>query len=130
MALSNPTEGAVGVIFELCGKTFLTGMILQRKGAPGGSRFRAVGRRHRRRGGAGAGTVTVMTFFMRSRRHAAHMFLLFNVPFNLLSSGRFGICTSNIGRNPAGLEQNIQFSAGSWFPISTDVCQRHRRHPR
>ena len=97
MALSNRTEGGVDVVFELCGRTFVTGMILQRKAAPRGSRLRAVGRRGRRRGGAGAGTVMMMTIFMGSRRRVAHMFLLFSLPFNLLSSGSFGSGTSPIG---------------------------------
>ena len=78
MALSNSTERGVGVIFgwrrqgQLCGKTFFTGMILQYKAAPDGSRLRAVGRRCRRRGGAGA--VKMVTAYIGYRRHAAHIF--------------------------------------------------------
>ena len=45
MALSNRAEGGVGVVFGWCrqaqlsGKTLFTGMILQRKAAPDGSRL-------------------------------------------------------------------------------------------
>jgi hypothetical protein len=94
MALSNCTEGGVGVVFgwcrqgQLCGKTFFTGMILQRKAAPDRSRLCGVGRRCRRRGGAGA--VQMVTAYIGYRRHAAHI-LLFIIQFAIQSafSGQF-----------------------------------------
>jgi hypothetical protein len=67
---------------------------LQREAAPDGSRLRTAGRRCRRRGGAGAGAgnAKMVTAQIGSRRHAAHiLYLFFSLPFNLLSSGSFGI---------------------------------------